>query len=166
MTTRQAYYRQQRAIGWPARQALSNAKTHEAWDELDGEIVNEFVSDEPGTVRLKIVAEQEIYDDSFIDTWDDSLTTVGYTQMTKEQYRSWLHDKIERDGVWGMIGEFWNGQEWEHADSCFGFIGEEWRNSGYDSDIMQAAIDAYNATLTAQARQFETERPDMYNLPH
>ena len=49
---------------------------------------------------------------------------------------------MNRQGVWGIVGEYFDGEVWQHADSCFGFVGDDWKNSGYDTDIMQATLDA------------------------
>jgi hypothetical protein len=49
-------------------------------------------------------------------------------------------ERVERDGVWGVVGEFFDGEEWQHADSCFGFIGDDWKDSGYDVDIMASTL--------------------------
>lgn len=49
--------------------------------------------------------------------------------------------KVNRDGVWGIIGEYFDGEAWHHADSCFGFVGDDWKHSGYDTDIMRATLD-------------------------
>jgi hypothetical protein len=48
---------------------------------------------------------------------------------------------VDRDGVWGIVGEYFDGERWQHADSCFGFVGDDWKNSGYDTDIMRATLD-------------------------
>src|ERR1700693_6591303 len=49
--------------------------------------------------------------------------------------------KVNREGVWGVIGEYFDGEQWRHADSCFGFVGDDWKDSGYDTDIMRATLD-------------------------
>jgi hypothetical protein len=41
--------------------------------------------------------------------------------------------KVNREGVWGIVGEFFDGERWQHADSCFGFVGDDWKNSGHDT---------------------------------
>ncbi len=159
-------YRQERKHYWTAAEALRAARTRLAWDELDGWEGNDqydatvsrpyFWGSGFGPVRLRLEIDDCVYDDSYIDTWTDE------TQAYRDKVRRELWERIERDGVWGLIGEFWNGQEWEHADSCWGFVGDDWQNSGYDIDIMQATIDAYHEHMTAIARAWEAERPDMY----
>ena len=49
-------------------------------------------------------------------------------------------EKVNREGVWGIIGEYFDGEAWQHADSCFGFVGDDWKNSGYDTDIMRTTL--------------------------
>jgi hypothetical protein len=48
--------------------------------------------------------------------------------------------KVDREGAWGIIGEYFDGEQWQHADSCSGFVGDDWKNSGYDTDIMRATL--------------------------
>jgi hypothetical protein len=51
---------------------------------------------------------------------------------------------VNREGVSGIVGEYFDGEVWQHADSCFGFVGDDWKHSGYDTDIMRATLDAAN----------------------
>ena len=51
-------------------------------------------------------------------------------------------DKVNSDGVWGVIGEYFDGETWQQADSCFGFVSDDWKGSGYDVDIMRQTLDA------------------------
>ena len=59
-----------------------------------------------------------------------------------ERERKEFLDKVNRDGVWGIIGEFFDGETWQHADSCFGFVGDDWKGRGYDVDIMRETLDS------------------------
>lgn len=159
-------YHRLRKKGFNAKQSYSQAKTYQEWDRLDGFT---FDGDEraktaapnktiycPGPIRLILEPEGEYYDDSFIDTWTDMR------ECEREKYRKELWDRIERDGVWILCGEYWNDNEWEMADCCGGFIGDDWENSGYDSDTMDATIQAYQNHLETKARFIEDTRPDMY----
>lgn len=93
----------------------------------------------PGPLRLRLEPEHECYDDSYIDTWTD------VSEEEREGYRADLWERIERDGVWILLGEFWDGREWIVAASCGGFIGDDWDRSGYDSDIMYETIRQWKA---------------------
>ena len=78
--------------------------------------------------------------------------------------------RISHDGVWGIVGEYtlqecddscgyhnsnsdvYLGDSncrctFEHADSCFGFVGDDWKESGYLEDIMQSTISALRKAL-------------------
>ena len=159
-------YMRLRAMGWRAVQAFHSAKVLAEWDMADGFEIAEYdrhIDSEPGAsldcpgpVRLRLVPDDTRYDDSYIDTWHD------VSENKREQVRRELWARIEQDGVCGVIGEYWNGQEWEHADSCFGFVGDDWRDSGYDCDIMAETLEAWNRHLESAAREIENARPDMY----
>lgn len=55
-----------------------------------------------------------------------------------------FEERVHRMGVYGIIAEYRKDEnaKWEHADSCCGFIGDDWSGSGYDIDLMSSAIDA------------------------
>lgn len=130
--------------------------TLKAWNELGGETVYEWYGlDQDGKVRIVVKADQEVYDDSYLDTW-------GLPEDELARERNDLRNRIQAEGTCGIVSEFWNGAEWVETYSCWGFIGDDWEDSGYDQDAMRAAIDGYNEHLTAQARILEATRPDMY----
>ena len=124
-------YRRRRRNGWLATNALRAAKVQSAFDALEDE-----------TVRLRIVPDDYVgLDDLFGDTYNpDANPDIPIKQMEREKQEE--IDRINRDGVWGVIGEYFDGCNWQHADSCFGFVGDDWRDSGYDIDIMESALDA------------------------
>jgi hypothetical protein len=120
-------YKDQRQT-WPAIHALRHAKILLKFSALsDKELV-----------KLSIVPDMELYDYSFIETWDIS-------EREKEEAIKDLIDRVNRLGVYGIKGMYVckESGEWKDADSCFGFIGDEWMNSGYDYDIMEQTIDQY-----------------------
>ncbi len=161
-------YSRLRLMGWQAKWAYVGAKTKAAWDAMGGfffdyDCYERTLTQGPGEtvfcsgpMRLVLRPEEECYDDSYIDTWDDC------SEKEREKYKLELWDRIERDGVWGLIGEYWDGSEWVQADSCWGFVGNDWKDSGHDTDIMAMTISAYSDHLEVQAKKLESERPDMY----
>lgn len=125
-------YREERAKGWPARTAINNARTLIAWHALEA----------TGAVRLRVEPDCDPYDASYVDTWDD----VPSTQ--RERIKTEILNRADDEGVWGIVGEYRTPDgDWEHADSCWGFIGNDWRDSGYDTDTMSATIDAAREAL-------------------
>lgn len=50
--------------------------------------------------------------------------------------------RIERNGVSGIVAQVRTALgEWVDVDSCWGFVGDDWKDSGYDLDAMTAALD-------------------------
>lgn len=152
-------YDHERALGWRAQQALRNARIRLAWDKQDG-----WQSDDSddsdcapyergsgyGPVRLRLVPHDSACLD---DLLGDGLS---------ERERKAQTERCNHAGVWGLIGEYWDGAEWQHADSCYGFVGDDWSDSGYDTDIMSATLGAYVARIMEYASELEASRPDMY----
>lgn len=112
-----------RKKGWPMINALRVAKIRARFAELEAE----------GLVRLTIEPDCEPYDDTYIDTWDD-LTPA---QRKAEKKKLW--DRIEREGVWGVVGKYRVGDRWHTGGSCWGFIGEDYEDDT-DTDIMAETI--------------------------
>lgn len=114
-------YRLRRKQGERAHVALYSARTEVMFDILAHR----------GLVRLTLSPDEDI-----------DLTWLDQDHYSK-QYRDEQIERVNRDGSWGIIGEFKTREgEWEHADSCWGFIGDDWCDSGYDSDIKTATIKA------------------------
>lgn len=134
----------------PASHALNTARTRLAWDAAGGVVRDDWDTGPcPGRVRLVLKA-----DNSGCDPLDGMEAPERIVQEER--------DRANRDGVWGVRGEYWDGHEWVEVDSCWGFIGDDWRDSGYDVDIMRATLDALAEHDASQARAMEAERPDLY----
>ena len=98
----------------------------------------------PGPMRLVIQPDEMAYDMSFVDeSYDHDPVTVDGIAMNAENYREYLRDQIDRDGVWTLVGQYWDGESWQSADSICGLIGDEWR--AYGPDIMYSTIQAYES---------------------
>jgi hypothetical protein len=113
------------------------------WDKDE---VAEYSSGEPinakrGNVRLRLVPDEMC---SFEDLEGDCFNPKANPDTPAsrlERDRKEFMEKVKREGVWGVIGEYFDGEKWQHADSCFGFVGDDWKSSGYDTDIMRATLD-------------------------
>lgn len=149
-------YRAARARGWRAEEALRRARVVAAWDAAGGHVYDESYSEDagpddsvlcPGPVRLRVPWDECFYDDSYLDTWDD------VPARERERVRRELWDRIERDGVVGIVGERWDGaaEEWVTVDSVWGFVGDDWRWSGYDDDVMRATLAEWRRVRDARA---------------
>lgn len=109
-------YARLRAMHWAAREALRAAKIRTRFEALEHE----------GRVRLDVLEDDEPYQHG--DLEDEKET----------------NERIARLGLYGIqvsVGCECCGS-WNAVDACWGFIGEDWRDSGYDTDLMDAAIDA------------------------
>lgn len=131
--------------------ALSEARSLERFEHLES----------VGLVRFRWVPDFEPFDDSYIDTWED------VPEGKRERIRADLRERIERDGVWGLVGEYrllplhhgegpivtsYPSEEaepgWEIGGSCFGFVGTE--PNGYESSIAAETVDALMEALRSR----------------
>jgi len=155
-------YLRERSKGTMARWALRNAKTRIEWDKKNGDIVCEHERRHDATrgdVRLRIVADDSIdLDNLFGDTFNPEVNSdIPASRLERERQAE--IDRVNRDGVWGVVGEFFDGEEWQHADSCFGFIGDDWKDSGYDTDIMASTLEKAKNTRVCRACKRPLRQP-------
>lgn len=106
-------YSHERSLGFQAGAALQNAKTRYRWEDMQAR----------GVVALRVLPDN-----------DPDL--------------SWADEKTLKragcDGVWGLVAEYRCSccYSWLVADSVWGFVGDDWRDSGYDTSLMEAAMEA------------------------
>lgn len=120
-------YLRLRRKGWTASAALRAARIEDMWTDLANE----------GVVCIEHPFDDEPYDDSYIDTWDDLSPTK------RERAKKEVHDLVERHGLYGIRGEFFDGKEWVEVDAVWSLIGNDLTDNGYDVDIKFATIVAY-----------------------
>jgi hypothetical protein len=145
-------YRHYRERGYTARRALYAARIDAEWESLGGyefgpdlatpkapplpdDVTSYFAGEyrrDPGHVRVRAVLDE---------CPDIELMLGTLPDRARDRELSRIYDR----GVWTLCGEYWDGESWQVADSCGGFIGADWRYSGYDTDIMAATIDAYRS---------------------
>jgi hypothetical protein len=138
------FYQRERANGFQARWALANARTRLEWDKHE---VAEYSNGEPidakrGNVRLRIVPDDSCSLEDLEGDCFNPETNSDIPESRLQRDREEFIATVNREGVWGIIGEYFDGEEWQHGDSCFGFVGEDWQHSGYDTEIMRATLDA------------------------
>lgn len=109
-------YRRMRLLGNTAAYALRAAKVRAAFADLEA-----F-----GAVRFVVTPDE-----------------CGYMAGDCDD-EAYVNERLEREGLWTIAveGSFDGGETWEHIDAVGGFIGEDWRDSGYDVDLMEAAVEA------------------------
>lgn len=117
----QREYTRLRAKGWRSSQALSAAKTNAAFAALEA----------CGQVRIEHVPDDWPYE--YGDAGDDP------------KWRAEVDHLIDSWGVWGIVTYYRDAAGDEHiADSCFGFIGNDLEDNGYDVDLKRAALDLFH----------------------
>lgn len=116
----------------PSQYALKLAKLHDAFTTLEraGLVELEWVPDEFCSI-------QELKGDGY----NKDVNSDIRPSILKRQEKA-FEEQVEREGVWGLVGKFWNpvSQKFERADSCFGFVGQDAHD--YEHDIKAATIDA------------------------
>lgn len=143
-TARKAFYANPEiytSVGLAARQlkeAKRDAMIRAAWE----------TAEESGLVRLRVEPDDVCDLDNLLGDCFDPTANPDIKPERLEREKQHEIDRIDRDGVWGVIGEYKSsvcptcgrGGEWEQADSCWGFVGEDWKDSGYDLDIMAETL--------------------------
>lgn len=114
-------YRELRSLGWKAADALRSARIRAEFAALEGE-----------SVRLRLMPDY------------DPTNAIECACDDAERCTARNRERAERDGVWGIVAEYRDPVtgDWCHASSVWGFIGDDWENSGYDDDVRKAALDA------------------------
>lgn len=132
-TTLRREYTRFRQGGGTAKGALYCAKTVVAWREME----------QAGLVRVKAEPEQESYFDVYGEP--EGYEGANGRRVTAEQERKELIESFERDGLWFVTSEYFDGRTWCQADSI-GMIDLPnplcpYASGGYVTDLMQAALD-------------------------
>lgn len=114
--TREQDFKRLRRVGWRACEAFNASKTREIFEQNEN-------------VRLEIV-EDDLPD--FSD-WGET-----------ESERKAVVERANHYGVWGIIGDYRLDEStpWIHIASVWGFIGDDWKDSGYDTDVMAETLQA------------------------
>ena len=164
------------AGGGLAQRAMAEARTLARWDAESGYETDESRAPmrpgalEPGHVRLVIVPDEfGTFEDMAGDSFNPDVNPEIPRERLEREARE-FESELNRVGVWGCIAETWNGTEWEHVDSCFGFEGPGmygnpqpgWEASGMANEARCAALERLDSVRERNARALEATRPDMY----
>jgi hypothetical protein len=130
-------YRRLRRLGWGARDAFLHAKAEEQFNELAYS----------GRVRIDILPDEDADPDNILGDAYDPASNQGVQRSTLERQRNAILDAIERDGVWGAVAKYQdiNTGAWIFVDSIWGFVGDSFADSGYDTELRTAAVCAFIA---------------------
>ena len=152
-----------------ARHTLADQLTREEWDAADGYTCEhdngahhpDAHAYDTGHVRIVCHSDDTGYSVDDCDTYSPECHPEIKPEIIAREREAEI-DRVNQDGVWGYVAEFWTGDDWENVDSIWGFVGNDFETSGYEPDLMRAALDALNALREGQARDLEASRPDMY----
>ncbi len=142
MNAKQDYARR-RKLGWRALEAWRAAGVLAAWTYHGGHVCfGDGCHDchEGAAVRFRVVPDEHM-------TWED-LKGDGYDPKanpdiqpsTLERQEKAEIERCDNAGLWGIVSEAWTLAGWEDVDSIWGFIGSDWIDSGYDTDLMSSAL--------------------------
>lgn len=132
-------------VGHDARCSLDAARTILRFRELERE----------GLVRISAEPEEESY---FAVYGEPSgyVNAQGH-EVSAEKEREEICAVLERDGCWRTVSEWFDGEDWQEADSCGMHTGyrdpcDPFQNC-YVVQEMQSAIDALEAHQAEQSRE-------------
>jgi len=126
-------YARLRNKGWHAAEALRAARTTALFSELAKRNLVWLAACEDGA------------DWSYDELFGDSYKPEANPDITPERLARQKNDEIQRidtEGIYRIevgLGEAVE-EEDQYLDSVGGFIGDDWKDSGYDTDMMRACI--------------------------
>lgn len=161
---RQVYVMSARSALQGARCSMQADAMRDKWRAMGGNIIaSNECDDAPGTVRIVEYPDESCsFDDLAGDTFNPIANPDIKPHILEREERAEI-ERIKRDGIWGYVAQFWDGAAWQDTDSIWGFVGDDFDDSGCDIDLMGSAMDAYEATLGEDARDLEAQRPDLYH---
>jgi hypothetical protein len=131
-----AEYERLRRNGWRACDAIRAARVKDAWDDAEN----------AGLVKVDAEPDCLSVEDTEPD-WDAICINHHVAALERKEYR----DRCNRDGLWIYAAYYRTSvdDEWILADSIGGFVGSDWKDSGYDTDMRETALEALEAILDA-----------------
>lgn len=150
-----------------ARMALEADAIRREWDDEGGTLADSYDAkrravpgDDDGLVRIVCHPdESSSLEDLEGDTFNPRVNPEIKPEILARE-REEFAARLERDGVWGLVAEYWNGAEWVHTDSIWGLVGTDLDH--VDTDLMRSAMDGLAEHRERVARCIERSRPDMY----
>lgn len=110
-----------------ARWARESVATLRRWEHAE----------DAGLVRFRTLPDEGPYDAG--DTYDVDMhkDTVPGGERAIVAQRKAEESRLERDGLWGIACDYRvsPSMPWTPGDSVWGFVGDDWQDSGYDVDV-------------------------------
>ena len=113
-------------------QALRQDKINRLWDRYEDD-----------RVRLLIEPDEHISIEDLEGDTFNPLANPDINPRKLAQQRKEFIEKVNQEGVCGIISQVKCTccNTWITADSVWGFVGDNWKDSGYDLDCMQSALE-------------------------
>ena len=127
-------YKQLRKKEWKAKNAWDYAVTKSKFYDRDD-------------VRLLIEPDQSYsMKDLKGDMFDPKINKDVKPEILAKQEKD-FEERVSQQGVWGIVGQYKCPccGEWKSTDSVWGFVGDDWEESGYDEDIMNNTMEEADA---------------------
>jgi hypothetical protein len=140
-----------RAAGFRSLEAFRSAKTCLTFRRLES----------AGLVRLRAEPERENYFSVYGEP--EGYDGANGRRVSAEQEREEICRTLDRDGLWYCMAEWFDGEEWQHADSvgmCMGYRDPlSPLENCYVPDLMASAVDKAEAMLSEREElaQFSEE---------
>lgn len=96
---------------------------------------------------MRIIMEPDdcsTIDDLAGDTYDPHCNPEIDRQTLADEYGEFIR-RVNREGVWGAVLQVNTGTGFEGLDSIWGFIGNDFHGSGYDTDFYRTAVEYYES---------------------
>jgi nitrite reductase/ring-hydroxylating ferredoxin subunit len=147
-------YKRLRDKGYRAREAINGARVKEKWVGYGGyEIAQwdmKYRGEPDGEVRI-VVREDDDYELAMDFECEDKRCAYAFTngRMNLRQGKhvackihKAVMKRLEQEGMCGVVGEYKHPVTgvWIEVDSCWGFVGDDWKDSGYDVDVMSEVM--------------------------
>lgn len=132
-----------------AKSALYSARIVVKWRDYEWDGCDDDSERIVGECRLRAEADEEPY---YAGDMEDGYTNIHGRRVSAEEAQKEISAMLERDGVWGIVAEVWNGKEWEMVDSIWSCAGYSDVLSPYENcyvvDHMAAAMDRADELLS------------------
>jgi hypothetical protein len=93
-----------------------------------------------GDMRLIRMPDEHVdWDTLKGDLYNPTCNPDMTVNQLKDEERA-FECRVNDEGVWGYEVQRWNGDidgGWEHVDSIWGFVGDDFEGSGYDTGLLR-----------------------------
>lgn len=131
-----------RKIGFRPVEALNAAKSNIRFDELEYE----------GLVSFEVLPDESADWDNLVGDCYDPKVNSDIDPVILESQEQAEMDRANWGGIWGIVTKVGS----EPIDSVWGFIADDWKDSGCDSDAKQSAIDFLAQKYVDESVNFTT----------